>query len=839
MNQPEGRRQLGDFEVVRELGRGGMGVVYEARQVSLNRRVALKVLSGVPGLTAKAVQRFQREAKAAAQLHHTNIVPVYATGDEDGIHFYAMELIDGPSLDLVLRQLRAGPAVAAPTASLGAGDAASDPARTGPYAAGAGPAEAAGLSSSSLGSGSGYFDTVARLVAEVADALDYAHREGVVHRDIKPANLLLSPAGRLSVNDFGLARVLEQPGMTQTGEFVGTPLYMSPEQVTAGRAPLDYRTDIYSLGATLYELLTLRPPFTAERRDQVIAQILHKEPKAPRKVNKKVPRDLETICLKALEKDPDRRYQTAGALAEDLRRYVNRFAIVARRSGLVEQLRKWARRHPGLAAALGGVLLLTLAVGLFAYRATQAERVARAADRKLLEEKMERALDHILHGDFVAAEKTIQEAAESGAPAGWVDWRRGQIAYHRGQNADAVPLLESAVKAFPDEVAPRALLATAYVWVGDFNKFSQMAIAADRLSAVTPEDLLYKGMTQSWNDPIEGLNTLDEAVLRRDSTIARLIRARVRVLRAKETSNAGLAKDAQKDAAAARSMLPGNPDAITGSLHVQVETALLLSRDDPDYRTTLEQADRDARALADFPRLPRAVHWRGLFLEHVARHEEAALEVWRHGSKEFNDIWIDYHYILALYRRGEVSQAADVAKRWPHNGLDACLWTRAILLSERHDRKAEALKVSAELERPGATAFSVWKRAIFLRFLRERDQALAACQEARRRLDSVPPWVRESNKSLFDYFDGTITEAALLTKAGPSKQLQCSAHFVIGVTRLSGGDRDGAREHFAASVATQYIESMYYDWSRAFLARLEKDPTWPPWIPAQKDEPKP
>ncbi len=151
------------------------------------------------------------------------------------------------------------------------------------------------------------------MIAEVADALEYAHQQGVIHRDIKPSNLLLSPAGRLSVNDFGLARMLEQPGMTITGELVGTPLYMSPEQITAGRVPMDHRTDIYSLGATLYELLTLRPPFAAEQRDQLLAQIIQKDPTPPRKVNGKVPVDLETICLKAMDKDPDRRYQTAGA----------------------------------------------------------------------------------------------------------------------------------------------------------------------------------------------------------------------------------------------------------------------------------------------------------------------------------------------------------------------------------------------------------------------------------------------------------------------------------------------------------------------------------------------
>src|SRR5262249_9383845 len=189
----------------------------------------------------------------------------------------------------------------------------------------------------------------------VADALEYAHQHGVIHRDIKPANLLLSPDGRLAVNDFGLARVLEQPGMTVTGEFVGTPAYMSPEQITAGRTHLDHRTDIYSLGATLYELLTLQPPFTGERRDQVLTQILHKEAKPPRRLNRKVPVDLETICLKALEKAPDRRYPTAGVLAEDLRRYVNRYAISARRVGPIGRLVKWVRRRPALAAAMACV----------------------------------------------------------------------------------------------------------------------------------------------------------------------------------------------------------------------------------------------------------------------------------------------------------------------------------------------------------------------------------------------------------------------------------------------------------------------------------------------------
>lgn len=378
-------RRLGDFEILREIGRGGMGIVYEARQLSLNRPVALKVLSGGAGLSVKGITRFHREAETAAKLHHTNIVPIYATGEAEGTHFYAMELIEGPSLDRVIKELRGVDSPALLPANL---------ATTAPFAEDATPSPTTpGQASSAFGSGLDYFDAAARRLADVADALDYAHKHGVIHRDIKPSNLLLAPDGRLSINDFGLARMLEQPGLTMTGEFVGTPAYMSPEQITAGRAPLDHRTDIYSLGATLYEMLTLRPPFAAQHRDQIIAQIMHKEPLRPRRLNRKVPVDLETICLKAMEKDPDRRYQTASALADDLRRFVNRFAIVARRTGPLVKMAKYVRRHKlaVLAAALMVVLAGAAAIGAYLYWGSQAELSAeqkRTVDEKWLREQI-------------------------------------------------------------------------------------------------------------------------------------------------------------------------------------------------------------------------------------------------------------------------------------------------------------------------------------------------------------------------------------------------------------------------------------------------------------------
>jgi eukaryotic-like serine/threonine-protein kinase len=212
------------------------------------------------------------------------------------------------------------------------------------------------------GSDGRYFDTIARLLAEVADALQYAHREGVVHRDIKPSNLLLSPDGRLRVNDFGLARVLEQPGMTVSGDFLGTPAYMSPEQIRAGRT-VDRRTDVYSLGATLYELLTLRPPFAGESRAQVLAQVLQNDPVPPRRLNPGVPRDLDTVCLKALDKNPARRYQTAAEMAADLRRFLAGEPVAARRVGLLGRARKFARQRPVVAGLLAAVVILAVGGG--------------------------------------------------------------------------------------------------------------------------------------------------------------------------------------------------------------------------------------------------------------------------------------------------------------------------------------------------------------------------------------------------------------------------------------------------------------------------------------------
>jgi serine/threonine protein kinase len=338
-----------------------MGVVYEAQQVSLGRRVALKVLPFAAALDPRQRQRFQLEAQAAAHLHHPHIVPVFAVGREQGVHFYAMQFIEGRSLAGVVRELRRqaqARADADRSSPTGAQDAAGGP---GPAGKERVPGE--GLTPAPVSStrDRAFFRAVARLGLQAAEALEHAHALGVIHRDVKPGNLLIDGRGELYVTDFGLARFLDDPGPTRTGDLMGTLAYMSPEQAL-GRREVDHRADIYSLGATLYELLTLHTAFQGRDRQELLRKIAQDEPVRPRRLNPAVPRDLETIILKAMEKERSGRYATAKDLADDLRRFLADEPVRARRPNLLEKAAKWSRRHRSVVATAAVLLPLTMAV---------------------------------------------------------------------------------------------------------------------------------------------------------------------------------------------------------------------------------------------------------------------------------------------------------------------------------------------------------------------------------------------------------------------------------------------------------------------------------------------
>jgi serine/threonine protein kinase len=456
--------RLGDYRILREVGRGGMGVVYEAEQESLGRRVALKVLVA-PGLRSpRQLLRFHREARAAARLHHTNIVPVFGVGESEGQHYYVMQFIPGLGLDAVLDELKRPrspwPQGEAPARPAGGGaPSAADVARslmTGHFApapaqdssgerptpgeaapaVGLGPPSSVLLpgqtrGSSATDSAGWYARSVALIGVQVAEALDYAHRQGTLHRDIKPSNLLLDGQGTVWITDFGLAKAADSDDLTHTGDIVGTVRYMAPERFE-GRC--DARSDVYSLGLTLYELLARRPAFEKSDRAELIRQVTHEEPPRLRALDPTIPRDLETVAHKAIEREPGRRYPDAAALAADLRRFVEGRPIRARRVSPLEYAWRWCRRNPavaGLAAAAFLAMALGTAVSTWqavrARRAVAAEKQAKVA-AQAREAEMRAVLEFVEERVFAAArpkgqagglgrEVTLRQAIDAALPS--------------------------------------------------------------------------------------------------------------------------------------------------------------------------------------------------------------------------------------------------------------------------------------------------------------------------------------------------------------------------------------------------------------------------------------
>lgn len=381
---------LGDFRIQREIGRGGMGVVYEAEQLSVGRNVALKVLPYAAMLDKRQVARFQNEARAAATLDHPHIVPVYYVGNQRGVYYYAMRLIDGKNLAEVLAELRGAQPenelskVASRLTGIGSAAAPAKHARGIPNDDTARDVAADTIPeilSDHSSRGKYYFRSIARLGKQAAEALDFAHSHGIIHRDIKPANIMLDEVGEAWIADFGLARIESDAGMTLTGDLIGTLRYMSPEQTLANRIEVDHRSDVYSLGATLYEMLTLQPIFAGEDRESILRKIAFSDPKLPSKINAAIPKDLETIVLKSLRKNAEDRYGSAKEFAEDLNRFLSHEPVQARRTPFVQRVRMWSRRHPAITASAVGFCAIALAAAaIIGLLVAQNERDLRAQE---------------------------------------------------------------------------------------------------------------------------------------------------------------------------------------------------------------------------------------------------------------------------------------------------------------------------------------------------------------------------------------------------------------------------------------------------------------------------
>jgi eukaryotic-like serine/threonine-protein kinase len=425
-------RQIGDYRIVREIGRGGMGVVFEAEQISLGRIVALKILGHHASLDPRLIERFQVEARSAGRLHHPRIIPVYDVGQADGFHYYAMQLIDGLGLDRILTELRttqgsAGDLTAMALAcgeniAVNARKSSVHPSESSEFdtTSSESPDPCAARSTITGDDHHRHCHQVARIGMHVAESLGYAHSAGVLHRDIKPSNLILDRNGDVWIADFGLAKATDTTGaaakgLTLTGDIVGTMRYMAPERF---RGWSDPRSDVYGLGITLYELLTLQAAFDSEDRVVLMEQVQHQVPRSPRAVNRRIPMDLETIVLKAIDKEPARRYSTALALASDLRNFLEYRPIQARRASVVEVARQWCRRNP-IIASLAATLLMAILGGLVSTTVLWRQAVTNLAAAKVATKEKDAALNQAQRAESDRTRQLRQSLLEQARLARW------------------------------------------------------------------------------------------------------------------------------------------------------------------------------------------------------------------------------------------------------------------------------------------------------------------------------------------------------------------------------------------------------------------------------------
>src|SRR6266436_2404244 len=415
-------KDFGDYELLEEIGRGGQGVVFRARQKSLNRTVALKVIGLAHWATEAHVKRFRLEAEAAASLNHPCIVPIYEVGERDGACYFSMGLVEGGQLDAVAKR---------------------EPM----------PIRHA-----------------AELIAKLARTVHYAHEHGILHRDIKPGNILLDAKGEPHLTDFGLARLVEtESTVTRTMEVLGTPSYMAPEQAVGNNARVTSATDVYGLGAVLYQLLTGHPPFAGGTTFETVRLVLDTEPRQPRLLNPKVDRDLETICLKCLEKEPAKRYASAQSLAEDIERFLRNEPIRSRRSSQLEHVWRWCKRKP-LVASLTAAIILVVAAGF----AGVFWELPRVQEQRTLARRAK----------LSAQEKARLEAEQTNNPAAYDAYLRGRAFPGGWHEEGAIQLFQEAVKLDPNFVLAWAYLSIAQsqsYWLGTDPSPSRLAAAKDAL----------------------------------------------------------------------------------------------------------------------------------------------------------------------------------------------------------------------------------------------------------------------------------------------------------------------------------------------------------------------
>ncbi|MFH1746571.1 MAG: protein kinase [Planctomycetota bacterium] len=854
---PRGAR-LGDFELLEELGRGGMGVVYRARQVSLNREVALKVLPGWARHAEVGVQRFHAEAQAAARLHHTNLVSVYAQGDAEGHYYYAMELIDGIGLDAVIRSR---PDMLSSTAVLhgpqrpptetrvdSTGSSEESPVRA--------PDADESEDSHQVSWTAADYRHIAGLIAEVADGLEHAHVQGVIHRDVKPHNLLLGATdGRLHLTDFGLARLTDQPHLTVSGEVMGTPAYLSPEQIKGERAGIDHRTDIYSLGVTLYELITRCKPFDGETREQIITGICNAEPVAPRRLNKHIPIDLETICLRALEKEPRHRHSSAALLATDLRRFADGRPILSRRTTSIEKAAKWIKRHQALSVALAACTLVVILIGGLAWSISATRQ--RDANQ-LLSGAYERLVYFDYHlGNLVADD--VARATEHGGDPYLLLLVKGLSCLGATDWTGAMEHLEAALA--DNTTDPRAwyLLAWAQRENGDFAAarvtFDQ---AEERGPPRTADAWFFRGLAIHYDQPDIATESYRQANALRASehdfypqAVLHLARARNQQLYATR----GLEPLSDVESNLQQLIEHGHYGAypyyllsIAHRLAAEIYSGSSGTRESlatEQYDLALMWARRGQQVD---PANDRPIVAEAECLESLGRYEEAiaardrALEV---ATTEYGQCESHHYRWRLLYWTGDYEAALADAEFHATCDPDSRFYAHfypALIHAEMGAMDVALAHARALADENPDSALAVLWSATCLRILGQPEEADTLLADRAEIVDFsadlVPPQTPEWLSALYAYAQGTGVWEDLETYAcqAPTPwKLWGEAYFHAAAQHLARGERQVAENLFVQAYRSFDGEECYTYHAKLILGRMRQNPAWPPWFSVSWD----
>ncbi|RPJ60539.1 MAG: serine/threonine protein kinase, partial [Acidobacteria bacterium] len=614
--------RLGDFELLEEVGRGGMGVVYRARQLSLDRVVAIKML--LPGLPdPESLRRFRTEATTAAALQHPNIVAIHEVGEWDGRPYLVMDYVDGRSLASRVADSR---------------DAPPD------------------------------FRRVARWMAAVADAVQHAHDRSVLHRDLKPSNVLIDGEDRPRVTDFGLAKLVSDDSeSTLSGRALGSPSYMPPEQAGSGEK-VSRRSDVYGLGATLYHVLTGRAPFHGESAAQVVHEVLTTEPVSPRSLQPSIPRDLETVCLKCLEKDPQRRYPSARAVAEELRRFLEGKPVLAHPVGVAGRAWRWCRRRPVLAGLAALMFTCVIAAG---WSEWQLRRVR-------IDAAIETALDTVLRGDVAVSEAEIKNAQRQGAPEEWIHMLRGLLALYGSRPGDAAPEFEAAVARAPGSVAAKALLATGYLYGGRLDKYSSTLeeVKSRNLTPTTWQDCLFLGTARFTAVPDRASVALLEKANQMHPTGTTFLQLDLAEgFHAREVGSFAFAEKAVDHSRIAEELLgPTHPSAPCVLMNA-LNAALRLSPES-EREKWLRRADVAARVMGPEP-IPACHLQRAFYFEFTGdlQAEQAELQTALQRSAGQFSTW----FTAAMFAGGRSADAWELVTRYPSPEVWAAV-ARAYLL---------------------------------------------------------------------------------------------------------------------------------------------------------------